>query len=299
MQYAYQVHHSLAPIYPPNIVPLDVTRIDAAWSLTRDHNAGVFQQRKARKILVLGCGSLGSPVIELLARAGIGEIDVVDCQAFEPENCSRHVLGIRSLGKSKATAMASRLIEEIPGVIVNGKPQHASDWVLNHCMPSQYDLVVDCTAESSVRCLLGQVRNTTFAECLIAHAWLEPFCAAAHVVLLTNENVWPADDPADTINVAEWPPNLGIKLPACGVGFHPYGVADVWQAAGFAAERLLQVIDEEVTSSTAWSWIRSKTYFESLGYPLRLKPIVPSLPSATDALSITRQLHDVLSSNSQ
>ena len=280
----------------PKISALTVTRIDPAWALTRDQQPECFAHRKAQKVLVLGCGSLGSPAIELLARAGVGQLDIVDCQAFDPENCSRHVLGMRSLGVGKASAMASRLIEEIPGINVTGYGQHASDWILNNCHPGQYQLVVDCTGESSVRCLLGQVRNSIFAECPIVHTWLEPYCAAAHVILLTGEDAWPSIDPADAlIHAAEWPSDLDIKLPACGTGFHPYGVADVWQVAGFAAEKLLQVIDRAATSSTIWSWVRARAFFESLGIQLSLRPIVPTLPNLADAQSITRKLEDVLS----
>src|SRR5690606_7846429 len=45
-----------------SIFPIEPTRIDSSWSLTRDHAPEPFQKRQQKKVLVIGCGSLGSPV---------------------------------------------------------------------------------------------------------------------------------------------------------------------------------------------------------------------------------------------
>ena len=193
--YAYQLFPPLVRgLSPLAIEPLPAIRLDAKWSLTRGYGSEAFAERQSKRVLVFGCGSLGSPLIELLARAGIGHITIIDPDLFLPENCSRHILGLSSASQGKATQLAARLTREIPGVVVHGVPALASSWVNDRATPGMFELVVDCTGESSVRALLTQYRHSAFEGTPIVHAWLEPFCAAAHVVLVGAIDVWPMAD---------------------------------------------------------------------------------------------------------
>lgn len=297
--YSYQLCPPLVQgLSPLTIEPLPAIRLDAEWSLTRGYNLDAFVMRQAKRVLVLGCGSLGSPIIELLARAGVGSITIVDHELFLPENCSRHVLGMSSAYQAKATQLADRLSREIPGVTVKGVTALASSWVNDCASPNMFDLVVDCTGESSVRTLLSQYRQCAFEGTPIVHTWLEPFCAAAHIVLVAGADVWPISDPADSlVNAAEWPESTKQEIPACGAGFHPYGVADTWQAAGFAAERILSALDRTPGNSAIWSWVRSKAYFTALSVDARPRAIVPSSGGEHDSMILTRSYYEVLNPN--
>lgn len=297
--YAYQLCPPLVQgLTPLTIEPVPAIRLDSEWSLTRGYGSVAFASRQTKRVLVLGCGSLGSPIIELLARAGIGSITIVDPDLFLPENCSRHVLGLSSVYQGKATQLADRLTREIPGVSVQGVPALASSWVSDRATPGMFDLVLDCTGESAVRVLLSQYRHSAFHGTPIVHAWLEPFCSAAHVVMVGTSDVWPLSDPADTlVNAAEWPESTKHEIPACGAGFHPYGVADTWQAAGFAAERLLSALDRGGDSSAIWSWVRSKCYFEALGVGARPKAIVPVDGGEHESKMLSRGFQEVLNPN--
>lgn len=297
--YAYQLCPPVVPMLtPPTVEPMAAIRLDPEWSLTRGYGSDAFVSRQAKRVLVLGCGSLGSTVIELLARAGIGNITVVDPELFLPENCSRHVLGLSAAYQRKATQLADRLNREVPGVTVYGVPALASSWVSDRATPGMFDLVVDCTGESSVRTLLSQYRYSAFEGTPLVHTWLEPFCAAAHVVMVGASDVWPTSDPADTlVNAAEWPESTKHEIPACGAGFHPYGVADTWQAAGFVAERLLSTLDGAKFGSAIWSWVRSKAYFESLSVGAQPREIVSEAGSVCESQVIARDYTAVLREN--
>ena len=50
------------------------------------------QKLKAARVLVIGAGGLGSPLIQYLAAAGIGEIGIVDDDAVSLSNLQRQVL---------------------------------------------------------------------------------------------------------------------------------------------------------------------------------------------------------------
>ena len=292
--YAYLVYPApVARLTSPVIVPVPVERVDPDWTLARDHGLDALHQRRQKRVLLLGCGSLGAPVAELLARAGIGEFHLLDKEFFGAENCARHVLGASDIGDLKSSDLAMRLRKLVPGVVVKAYHALATDWIRHHCMPGSYDLVVDCTGENTVRIVLSRLREYSLGECLVAHAWMEPFCAATHVVLLQHGNDWPTDDPREKVNVAKWQKDTRIQLPACNAGFHPYGASDVWQAAGFTSERLLAALDGRITNSIVCSWVRSAGFFQTLGVAVQPGPLVPASDSGLDAVQLTRAYKDV------
>lgn len=292
--YGYLIYPApVARLTIPTVIPVPIERVDANWALARDHRLDVLQQRRQKRLLILGCGSLGAPVAELLARAGVGELHLVDKEAFGPENCARHVLGASDIGELKSGQLAIRLRRMVPGINVKAFHVLAVDWLRYQCKPGTYNLVVDCTGESSVRVALAQLRLESVGTAPVAHAWMEPFCAAAHVVVLQNGDAWPADDPRQKVNAAQWPDDTLVQLPACNAGFHPYGAADVFQAAGFVAERLLAAIDGKFAESVICSWVRSAPFFEALGVHVDVGPLVPTLASGMDAVHLTRKYSEV------
>jgi hypothetical protein len=294
--YGFVVSPALVPkVTNPGIIPVAIDRVDANWALARDHRLSTLGGRQKKRILLLGCGSLGSPVAELLARSGIGELHLLDKETFEAENCGRHILGAQDLGHSKADALAKRLQAVVPDISVKAHRALAADWIHHVCKPGDYDLIVDCTGESSVRVMLSHYRKHSLGACSLIHAWLEPFCAATHVVHLPHGNDWPTDDPGSKLAAATWPDEVQVNLPACGAGFHPYGAADIWQSAGFTTERLLGVLDAKATEAVVWSSVRSQAFFKALGIDVTTGPIVPITGTEYDSVQISRPLKTILS----
>ena len=96
------------------------------------------------KILVVGCGGLGSPVIQYLASAGVGTIGVSDFDKVSINNLNRQTLfSERDVGKSKIDS-AERRIREINSMVkVQKHPKLDYSNALE--VIKKYDVVVDCT----------------------------------------------------------------------------------------------------------------------------------------------------------
>ena len=59
---------------------------------------------------VVGCGGLGGWIIEMLARAGVGEIVMIDPDVFDENNLNRQLFSTEeNIGKPKADAAAQRV----------------------------------------------------------------------------------------------------------------------------------------------------------------------------------------------
>ena len=68
------------------------------------------QKFKDAKITVIGCGGIGGETIEMLARMGIGELVLVDKDAFDLSNLNRQTLAsIKDLGLDKSTVAAEKV----------------------------------------------------------------------------------------------------------------------------------------------------------------------------------------------
>lgn len=84
-------------------------------------------QGKLRKacIAIVGCGALGSVAAELLCRAGVGKLVLIDHDVVETTNLQRQALYTNDdVGKSKATALAMHLEKINPDVSIIARPQH-------------------------------------------------------------------------------------------------------------------------------------------------------------------------------
>ena len=295
--FGYQIFGSSSPaLQAPCIEPVSITRIDPDWALARDHNLDVLHARRNKRVLLLGAGSLGSPLASTLARAGVGHLDILDAQCMETENTSRHELGLSSSGHAKAIRLAQQLRKEVPGLVVNGYQADVTTWTSKNCLPGKYDLVVECTAESSVRTFISHIRTALFGNIPVIHAWAEPLGSAGHVVLSQPAVPWPDDDPADAlVNASDLSATqTHVTMPACSGGFHPYGAADIDLISAFTAERVIAVLDDIQIPSTVWSWVRSSAFYAKLSMPIALRSIVPTSRSSSDSATTTRDLAEVL-----
>src|SRR4051794_21765099 len=80
---------------------------------------GLMGQVKLKKsrVLVIGAGGLGCPLIQYLASSGVGTIGIVDFDVIEHSNLHRQILyGPEDVGKKKAEIAKSRAIAQNPDV---------------------------------------------------------------------------------------------------------------------------------------------------------------------------------------
>ena len=112
---------------------------------------------KASSAVILGCGAIGASVAQLLARAGVGRLRVIDRDLVEPSNLQRQALFDESDARAalpKAAAAESKLRQlnseiEIDGIVSDVTPRNAAE-LLNG-----FDLLLDGTDNFETRFLLN------------------------------------------------------------------------------------------------------------------------------------------------
>ncbi|MEO7523840.1 MAG: molybdopterin-synthase adenylyltransferase MoeB [Ferruginibacter sp.] len=113
------------------------------------------QKLKGAKVLVIGCGGLGSPVLLYLAAAGIGTLGIVDFDVVDDSNLQRQVLfGVSEVGKPKVEAAKQRLQGLNPHInIITHNTQLTSQNALE--LVKDYDVVADGTDNFPTRYLVN------------------------------------------------------------------------------------------------------------------------------------------------
>jgi sulfur-carrier protein adenylyltransferase/sulfurtransferase len=113
------------------------------------------ERLKLAKVLVVGAGGLGSPLLQYLTAAGVGTIGIIDADNVDVSNLQRQVIyRTTDAGKPKANTSAEILQQMNP---------HLSFQIYATILDSQnalqiiekYDIVADCTDNFATRYLVN------------------------------------------------------------------------------------------------------------------------------------------------
>lgn len=279
--------------YPvKEVLPLVVRRIDPSWTYGRNQHPEVFIRQK-KHVVVFGAGALGAHIIDQLARAGVGNITVVDPDYMESSNIGRHLLGADALGLSKAKLVAQQVGRTNPACLLSYKSVTAEAWFGRpwSTADADIDMFVDATGEPAVRAAIEEARRRRPAALLIG--WMEPFVAAAHACQLIAGTPWlnDSDDKLGSLQAVTWPPEVMLRQPACNSEFQAYTSAAAAHAVALVAEAAIELLDGQVAASTVKSWVRGQRYLDAHHAGLVLRDwAVPAAPF--DGLIIERPFND-------
>ena len=131
------------------------------------------QKLKAARVLVIGAGGLGSPLILYLAAAGIGQIGIIDSDRVSLDNLHRQVVhDTKSVGKAKTRSAA--------GAIERLNPHVETRLYTTRLVPENaegiiggYDIVADGSDNFATRYLVNDA--CYFAKTPLVFAAVGPF----------------------------------------------------------------------------------------------------------------------------
>jgi len=135
-------------------------RSDGYWEIASRQMSIITRSEQQRfkdaKITVIGCGGIGGQTIEMLARMGIGELIVVDEDAFDISNLNRQTLATLSdvgLDKSAVAAEKVRLIN--PYVKITSFNEHVDETNIDKII-SDSDIVIDALDNVLTRVIVSR-----------------------------------------------------------------------------------------------------------------------------------------------
>ena len=134
----------------------DLSRFTRHFSLAEIGNKGQEKLKNAR-VLVIGAGGLGSPLLIYLAAAGVGTIGIVDDDIVSVSNLQRQVLYTTAETGLKKVEMASKKLSALyPDIDIQTFDLKLNDNNAEELL-KDFDIVADCSDNYKTRALLGNV----------------------------------------------------------------------------------------------------------------------------------------------
>ena len=101
---------------------------------------------QSKNVLVVGLGGVGGICAEMIARAGVGKMTIVDADTVDLSNTNRQIPALHSTaGKLKAEVMAERLKDINPALEITVLVQYVQNEIIDTILEAgNFDYAVDC-----------------------------------------------------------------------------------------------------------------------------------------------------------
>ena len=259
------------------LVPIAIFRRDKAYLVQR---GGGAMEWNNKRVLLVGCGAVGGHIAWELARAGVGQLGLVDPDTLGPQNTYRHVLGKRYWGRNKAGALKQEIIAHLPFANIAVVPDAIARALNSQRIKLEdYHLVVCAIGDPTVELALNERVRQSADGPPIVFTWLEPLGIGGHAVLTGNGGAGcfeclytrPNNDDGRLVNRASFAATdqkFTRALAGCDTLHTPYGSMDASQTALLAVRLALDTLTGKVQGNHLRSWKGDATAF--LAAPFKL-----------------------------
>lgn len=215
-------------------------------SATRRLRAGPPETVEAlskRTVAIVGVGAVGSYLADMLARAGIGRLHLVDHDLLRPGNCIRHLAGYESTGEPKTVAVRKVLVErELMAPEAIETTEAKLDPVLAVDVLDNTDVVIDATADDNVRALLVHLHESATNHGLASAVVSVAVHRTGGVI---RSDRWPRAPEGAPDPIPVHPDGEHVLFEGgCGDPVSTTPAASVVEAAGLASRHIVDLLAE-------------------------------------------------------
>ncbi|MDN5248813.1 MAG: ThiF family adenylyltransferase, partial [Alphaproteobacteria bacterium] len=128
---------------------------------------GAGQQKlKATKILIIGAGGLGAPVLQYLSAAGIGELGIVDDDYVELSNLQRQIIHrTDSIGQAKTKSAYEAIQNLNPNTKITNHSYRLESGNAQELFAA-YDIIIDCCDNFATHYLTADTAQIMHKPCI-------------------------------------------------------------------------------------------------------------------------------------
>lgn len=237
----------------------------------------------AKRVALVGAGSVGSKIAASLVRGGVAALTIIDGDVMLPGNIERHELDWRDVGFRKASGLKRRLLNIAPGADIKVVEQNLNwqrsakthAWQVDEL--AACDVIVDATGDAATALFLGAIAAAN-ARSFVSVEVFEGGIGALVARSVAGQGppfekgraaflAWCAEQPAAR-------PTSGVKrYEALAEDGTPMTADDaaVGVAAAHAARAILDIIDgAEVSTDWLLIGLKKGWVFDGHGATIRL-----------------------------
>ena len=117
-----------------------------------------MEQIMSKNVLVIGLGGVGAICAEMIVRAGVGSITIVDNDKVDASNINRQIQALQSsVDLPKAQVLSKRLLDINPNLNLKVHEMYIKEEITTNLLESaKWDYVVDCIDTLSCKVFLIQ-----------------------------------------------------------------------------------------------------------------------------------------------
>ena len=259
-----------------------VERIDYQYMAMR---GGATLDLKEKRVLLLGCGSVGGYIANNLCQAGIMNIDILDDDIFRPENVHRHWLGFDSISpkeiRYKADLVKEKLEAHYPYADVdslNYIDRSAQSYLSDVNRLGHYHLIISALGEPTVNLEINRILHKNHLDTPLICCFNEPYGVGGHVLAVNIDKnsclqCWYTDTISSDIvqfkgSFVAPGQNFKKNISGCSGSFVPYSCLDSQQTALLATRKSIDILNDNLSKNTLFSWIGSPEELLGQGFYL-------------------------------
>lgn len=239
-----------------------LNRNNSSYLLER---GGAENKLAKKKVTIIGCGSVGGEIAAMIAKAGVGELTLIDNDSLKPDDIYRHRLDGSSINYinakpfSKVSVLAHQLANDLPYLKINIKPL-PFERVLNDKDLHQSDVVISAVGSPTLNLQINKILKDRELNHVI-FCWNEAGGVGGHSVALdlakscyeclyANKKGFSMNC---NLNLLEPNQNISKNLTGCAGVFTPFSYIDSSQTAALAAKQCIDMLLLNIHSK-AISW---------------------------------------------
>ena len=226
--------------------------------------SGAKQSLNSKKVMLIGCGSVGGDVADKLAASGVGHIDLYDPDILSLNNLYRHILPPQYVSLHKSRALLHSLTSKYPWLEIRSYTGKLLD-LRHRDLLMKYDLIIVAIGSPTQERLFHDYLIREKINVPVINTWVEGYGIGGHAVLtipgtkgcLRCAYVDPVDFSrglASNLNFLAPNQDLTKNHAGCGDAFLPYSYIASTQTALITADLGVKYLLDKIRQSSRVSW---------------------------------------------
>lgn len=262
------------------VIPIFIDRVDKQYLMTRSNE--IKNSLSEKRVLLIGCGSIGGYIATELVKAGIEKMMLVDSDYLYETNIFRHVLGLEYVNQYKSVALQSYLVKNIPNLRLSSLEETIEEAVLDGEIEfEQYDIIISATGNHNVNRWINQYMYERKLEIPVIYAWNEVLGIGNHVAYIKYGNpgcyecfLGRNDETGelyDRTSYCDSGQDVVKRVAGCGSAFIPYGSTVSLKTAAVCVDTVKKIHENRYTDNMIISIKGDDYYFLKAGLKVTKK----------------------------
>lgn len=151
------------------------------------NRGGVGLWEKLQRMAIIGCGSVGSSLVEAFKDCGTTHFSLIDSDKLSMDNLARHYCGYDYVGKYKVDAIKEKLIKENPNIDCHTFAIDGFKFLeFNPNELNTVDFVFVAVGDYPLEYKILEDFNADIITKPLIIVWVEPFVAAAQAIIISK-----------------------------------------------------------------------------------------------------------------